>query len=486
MNRPPNILWIGVDQLRYDTPGCNGNGVCQTPNIDRLAASGVCFDRAYTPSSLCTPARASMLTGAFAFDHGLITNSDMYHAPVADLPRPETLLHHRLASAGYRCGWIGKGHIGAHRGPTDFGFEGFSPPGYGDIRRDPEFLDYLRQHQLAYTLRDLIHANPGEQTCVAGIWDGPVESTPEYYLAERTNDLLGHYAADGRPFFLSVQFWGPHQPHLPSREFAGLHDRAAIDPWPNFADDEPGKPAMVRRIPRDFYRTLPRDWDGWREIVGRYYDCTAMLDAQIGRLLDRLDALGLAENTLVVFTSDHGDMTGAHGGANDKGLMYEEAHRIPLIIAAPGVAPRGARSGALVYNMDIFPTLLEALGLAADTPHGRSFLPVLRDPAAPAREEIYLEFHGIRFLYSQRGMVTADGWKYIFTPGDTDEVYDLNTDPAELRNRIEDPACADRVEALRGQLMNLANRVGDPLAPCVGKYFGHWDLNPRQIDATRI
>jgi choline-sulfatase len=486
MSQQPNILWIGVDQLRYDTPGCNGNKLCQTPNLDRLAAAGVCFDRAYTPSSLCTPARTSMLTGAYAFAHGMITNCDMYHAPVAELPRPETLLHHRLAQAGYSCGWIGKGHIGTHRGPTDYGFDGFSPPGYGDIRRDPGFLDYLRQRGLSSTVRDPIYANPGDQTCVAGIWDGPVESTPEYYLAERTNELLDQYAANGRPFFLSCQFWGPHQPHLPSRDFAGLHDRAAIAPWPNFADDERGKPAMVRRIHRDFYRALPRDWEGWREIVGRYYDCTAMLDAQIGRLLDRLDALGLADNTLVVFTTDHGDMAGSHGGANDKGLMYEEAHHIPLIVAAPGLAPRGARSDALVYNMDILPTLLDALGLPADAPHARSFLPALRQPDAPAREEVYLEFHGIRFLYSQRALVTEDGWKYIFTPGDTDEVHDLNTDPAELRNRIEDPACAERVAALRQRLMAAALQARDPLAPCVCKYFGYWKLNPGQIDATRI
>lgn len=485
MTSRPNILWIGMDQIRYDTPGCNGNTVCRTPNLDRLARQGVCFDRAYSPSSLCTPARVSMLSGQFAFHHGMITNCDLYHAPVTELPHPETLLHHRLTEQGYRCGFIGKSHIGTTKAPAEYGFEGWSPPGYGNIRQAKPFLDYL--NELDYTIRDPIYANPDQTTCVAGVWDGPTESTPAHFLADKTLELLDDYAAQESPFFLTCQFWGPHMAHLPSREFAGTHDRTAITPWTNFADDCRGKPEMIRRVHRDFYRDRPADWRQWREVVGLYYDFTAMIDAQIGRILDRLDALGLAENTIVVFTTDHGDMTGSHGGMLDKGYPYEEAHRIPLILAWPGQFAAGRRTDAMVYNLDVFPTLLEAANMPVSNRDGRSFLPQLTAAdAGSARDRIYLEFHGLRFLYSQRALVTDDGWKYVFTPGDTDEVYDLNTDPAELNNRIDDPNCAGRVKTLRAQLMATAEELEDPLAPCICKYFGHWNTTHAQFDATQV
>ena len=485
----PNILWIGMDQIRYDTPACNGNPVCRTPSIDALADKGVSFDRAYTPSSLCSPARASMLTGQFAFHHGMLTNCDLYHSPLRELPAQDTLLHHRLHEAGYRCGFVGKSHIGTDKAPTDFGFEGFSPPGYGNIRQQPRYLEYLEAHGLTYTIREPIFANADATTCLAGIWDGQAESTPAAFLAAETMDMLETYAAKPEtPFFLTCQFWGPHQPHLPSREFAGMHDRAAIKPWANAADDWHGKPEMVKRVHRDFYRQLPSDWDTWREVVGRYYDFTAMIDAQIGRILKRLQELGLEENTIIVFSTDHGDMTGSHGGMNDKGYAYEEAHHIPLIVAFPGHFQAGTRTDAMVYNMDIFPTLLDAIGLPVPAVDARSFLSTLiGEPLPNPRKDIYLEFHGLRFLYSQRALLTEDGNKYIFTPGDKDEFYDLKQDPAELHNRIDDPDYGDCVAQMRDRMIAHAWACKDPLAPCIAKYFGDWETSSNhQFDATNL
>ena len=126
--RKPNILWIGFDQVRYDTIGANGNKICSTPNLDRLAAESINFSRAYTSCSLCSPARASMFTGQYAFKHGMGTNCDMYHSLSRELARPEELLHHRFLEAGYRCGFVGKWHIGTDKGPGDFGFDGMNLP----------------------------------------------------------------------------------------------------------------------------------------------------------------------------------------------------------------------------------------------------------------------------------------------------------------------------------------------------------------------
>lgn len=476
MNKRPNILWIGVDQLRCDTLGCSGNAVCKTPNVDAIAAKGICFDRAYCPTSLCTPARASMFTGQYAFHHGMLTNCEFYHTIAPELPDPDMLLHPRLAHLGYQLGFLGKWHVGTEKGPADHGFEGMNIAGYGNILQDPDYQRYLEKTNLTYEIRKPIYANPDDNCLLGAIWDGPVQSTPTYYLADRAIAKLDEFAQRHSPFFLTCQFWGPHQPYRPSREYAGLHDRSAIEPWINFTDSLADKPTTNRRTTTDFYRALPTDWDGWREIVGLYYDYTSMIDAQVGRIIDRLNRLGIAQDTLIIFTSDHGDMTGSHGGMNDKGYMFEEVHRVPLILAWPGHVDAGSRSDALVYNMDIFPTILDVLGIADQGLDGQSLLSAAYG-TSESRDDLLLEFHGIRFLQSQRGLITRDGWKYVFTPSDCDECYDLNQDPGELVNLIDDPRHCGKIEELRTRLMDAAIAADDPLQACICKYFGHW-INP--------
>jgi len=480
-----NILWIGFDQFRPDAIGGYGNPVCQTPNLDRLARQGVRFSNAYTTCCLCSPARASMLTGRFAFKHGMGTNCDLYHSMARGLPHPEMLLHRRLAALGYILGYVGKWHIDAEKGADAFGFEGLGPPGYGGIEKHPDFLKYLEDASLSFgSVKHPIFGNPRAKTLLAGEWDGPVESTPAYFVAERTIELLMKYARQGRPFFLDCQFWGPHPAYLPSREFLRRHDRGALKPWVNVADDLKGKPASVARFRNGFYQQLPKDWSGWRELVGLYYDYIAMFDQQVGRILDRLEALGLADNTIVLVESDHGDMIGSHG-LFDKGFMYQEAYRIPLIVRWPARGNQPAVCDELVYNMDIFPTLLDALGQPDGTLDGKSFLEVLEGkPLTKNRDAIYLEFHGIRYLYSQRALVTRDGYKYIFNAGDFDEFYDLNQDPGELTNRVDAPEYRETVARLRQRLKRAAAEAKDPIQDNIAKMFGDWENLSGQFEAA--
>jgi arylsulfatase A-like enzyme len=482
----PNILWIGVDQMRHDTPSCAGNPVCRTPAIDRLAREGIRFTRAYTPCCLCSPARASMLTGRFAFHHGMGTNCDLYHALASELPDPKMLLHYRLMERGYRCGFVGKWHVGARIGPAEYGFEGMSIPGYGDVKTYPGYEAYLRKAGLSYgPVKNPIYGNPGGKTLLAGRWNGPEASTPACYLAEYAIQMLDGFAASGRPFLLVCQFWGPHSPHLPSPEFAGRSNRALIQPWVNFLDDYRDKPAALRRFRRDFYRSLPADWSGWREIVGLYYDYTAMIDRQIGRLLDRLHELRIDRETIVVFESDHGDMLGSHGGLFDKGFMYEENYRVPMIVRWPGHVAADRTSDELVYNMDILPTILDIVGHPDETLDGISLRPILEGRDLPRRREaIYLEFHGIRSLSSQRAVVTGGGDKYIFNAQDDDEFYDLRRDPGELTNRIASTEYTAGVERARRLLQEAAARARDPIADYIAKLFGDWENLSGQFEAA--
>ncbi len=428
-----------------------------------------------------------MFTGRYAFDHGMGTNCDMYHYLSAELSRPDELLHYRFAEAGYRCGYAGKWHVGTDTGPGDYGFEGMNLPGYGNIQEDDGFKNYLKENGLSYTPVPEIFLNPDRQTLIGGRWGGPQESTPSHYLADYTMNMISNFDASDNPFFVTCQFWGPHGPHMPSDEFYGLHDRDTLPVWPNFKDPLTSKPRRISRERDNFYQNYPGDWEEAREIVGLYYDCSAMVDYEIGRMLDFLDEKKLTENTVVVFSVDHGDMTGAHGGLMDKGLLYQEAHHIPLIFSAPWEWEPGNRDD-LAMNMEIMPTLLDLCGISVPSGlHGKSLLPSLRnDEGREKREHVLLEFHGLRFLCSQRALVTDDGWKYIFSPSDYDEVYDFNKDPYEMNNLIDDPGALAKIEDLRNQIRRAAFDAGDPLRDCISKFFGNWNTGSGQIDASKF
>lgn len=479
---PRNILLIGVDQMRADVAGPRKRVPAQTPHLDALHRDSADFTRAYSTCPLCTPSRASMFTGDYAFRHGMGTNCDMYHSLARELADPSRLLHHALAERGYRCGFVGKWHVGTHRGPGAYGFEGMDLAGYGNITKQPGFRDYLAREGLDYTVEPTLCFNEDGQTMAAGRWRGPVASTPAHYLVNETMALLAEYAEGDAPFFATVQFWDPHAPHLVPEPYYGLTDRSRIEPWANFADDLSTKPRRIRRERDDFYRRHPRTAADVIEYIGLYCDHMAMLDAQIGRLLAFLETSGLAGDTLVVFTSDHGDMTGSHGGLIDKGLLYEEAVRVPLLFRHGSLRP-GPREG-LALTMDILPTALALVGVAHGPRDGGDLSPALADPAAPIRERILLEYHGLRFLYSQRALIEADGTKFIFTPGDDDELYDLAADPDELHNLAADPAAAGRLAAAREAMIAETARFGDPLRDCVAKFNGRWRTGSGQFDAT--
>lgn len=477
-----NLLFIGVDQLRYDVIGPNKVVPTDTPNMDRLVETGVSFDRAYATCPLCTPSRASMFTGDYGFRHGMGTNCDMYHALGTELAEPDRLLHKDMQRAGYQCGFVGKWHVGVEKTPSDYGFQGDVPAGYGNLTTTSGFLKYLKENDLEYTVEPTLFWNPDQQTMAAGRWRGPVESTPCYFQTSEAIDMLGKISQDTQPFFVNLQFWDPHGPHLIPDEFWQHTDRAEISLWDNFKDDLCDKPARVKRERDDFYRCRPRTEEEAVEYVGLYCDHVALLDGQIGRLLDYMEESGLVEDTLIIFTSDHGDMTGAHGGLIDKGLPYEEAMRVPLVFSHPSIRP--GRRENLALNMDIMTTALGLLGIDHTPRHARDLSDEIHDPDAKARDALLAEYHGLRFLYSQRILVSDDNWKYIFSPGDYDELYDLNSDPGEMTNLAAAKTAQSKLGQMRQSLLDETAKFDDPLRDCVAKFNGNWRSGSGQFDAT--
>lgn len=476
----PNLLLILTDQQRADTLGCYGAPVCRTPCLDQLASDGLRFDRAYTTCALCSPARVSMFTGLYPHTHGVRTNTESPTLwPTADLPDDVPTLPRLLT--GYRCGFVGKWHCGETRNPASFGFtDGPDPgPGYGNPYAMPDFEAFLKERSLAHPaafLRDggLFAAAPDGQQAVPGCrssggrLSGLAEACEPAYVADRATRLLAELGArarrEQRPFFLTVSFWGPHHPCYVPEPYASLYAPADVPLPATFRDDFAGKPSVHARWRRSFYREQ-HAWtdDHWRRVIALYWGYCTFIDAEIGRLLAALDAQGLRDDTTVAFASDHGDTMGGHGLFDKGEFMYEDTYRVPLIVHAPGRTRPGSVCRALVSNMDLMPTLLE-LGGGPTPPglHARSLAPLCADPMAPWRDDLMAEFHGLRIGYNQRMLRWGD-WKYVFNSPDTDELYDLASDPREFHNRIADASCADAAGECRQRLLGWMKATRDPI-----------------------
>ncbi len=480
---PCNVLLIMLDQVRVDALGCYGSRICRTPNIDRLARDGIRFDRAYTSISICSPARASVFSGLLSHRHGMLYNTTPALYGRQDLAEGVTLLPALLREAGVRCGYAGKWHID-RSGPRAHGCEGTEVAGFGLPGPVREYDEWLQRHGhpglRSVPVRDYSTPGGSIDTCLPtpygfdGVIGLPAELTPSGFVAARTVDLLREMRDDR--FFITASFWGPHHPALPNEAYAGTYDPAGIEPWPNFADDLAGKPRIQRRY-RDCLNPnfSGTDWDTWRKTVARHYDFLTMIDAQIGRILDELDRLKPAQKTVVIFTSDHGDTLGCHGGQFDKGpYMYEETYRVPLLMRFPTGKARGGTTNALTTNMDLFATIPDLLGV--QLPAGRhavSLAGIREDPEVTFHDCITGQFNGFdrRGMYLQR-MLHTGRWKYVFNPGDFDELYDIESDPYELRNVIDEPGLAEIRRELAGKLAAEMARTGDPHAAFARELMG--------------
>lgn len=476
----PNIVYLLNDHQAYYRHGWDGGPQVLRPNFEKLASQGVLFQRAYTACPLCGPARRTMLTGLYPHNHGEIKNK-------SDHPYDREVYLRLLSDSGYRCHYYGKWHAGpgtAH----DFGCEAFSYSGYNNPYTKPEYKQYLQRNGLPepkikleriFTrgLKDVNSEEPYEQNrnnCnehASGIMTTPKETHEAFFLASLSCDKLEELARsqDGRPFALRVDFWGPHQPYFPTQEYVDLYPPEQIPEYGSFRDDLQNKPELYKSERNlgisengKLIQPSPLPWSEWQKVLSRCYAQITMMDEAAGRILDKLDELGLAENTLVVWTTDHGDAVACHGGHFDKSsYMPEELIRIPMAVRMPGMIQPGQVSDALVSNIDLAPTFLDAAGLAFREPvDGTSLLPLAINPQTPWRTEVVSETHGHGEDALGRALVT-DRYKYIFNDGDMDELYDLANDPYEMNNLIGSPDYRTVEEDLKMRLKAWQAKTGD-------------------------
>lgn len=467
-----NVLLLFTDQERYDLTSPDGLPV-ETAALDSLADEGVRFTRVYTPISICSSARASLLTGRYPHDHGLVNNVHEADAIRTDLPPSETTFGTLLREAGYENTYLGKWHVGRNVAPEDFGFDYHGPD---RSEYDDRLEAGLRAHQeeLGFDpdgieLRDPIHAYAGEHRyLLGGRTPLPPEATRPYYMAERTIERLREVAGgpdQAGPFFHRSDFQGPHHPYVVPEPYASMYDPTDLDPWPTDAETFDGKP-QVHENYVEYRGVAGFGREEWAELRALYMGFMHLIDDQIGRILDALSELGLREDTLVVHSSDHGDFAGSHRQFNKGPLMYEDTYRIPLIVGGPGVAGAGRECDELVSLIDLMPTFLDVAGVPVPgAVDGRSLLPLVEGRAAEeaGREAVFAEYHGDEMgLYSQR-MVRTDRYKYVFNAPDVDELYDLEADPHELRNLVDHPDYRAVRDRLRDRLVEWMDESDDPI-----------------------
>jgi choline-sulfatase len=444
--RPTNLLLLMTDQQRADTvaPG----GPCRTPHLQALAAAGTSFDGCRTVNPICSPTRASLYTGLLPHAHGMTDVTHAVDATQADLRPGLPFWSRTLQEAGYRTAHFGKWHVERSDELGRFGFDEFEV----DLR-----LTGVQGHDAPLSPRVAVRQEGYREFLLAGVSDERAADGREAYLFDRGIAFLEEAARErDRPWALVVSTEAPHDPYVVPRELYERYDAAALDVPASAADDLAVRPAVYRRIQRTWDAL---DADDVRVATACYYAACSGIDDGVGRILAALEATGQAEDTLVVFTSDHGDYLGAHGLWLKGVPAFDEAYRVPLILRGPGV-PAGLRVAQPVSLLDLPRTLLRLLIGADFGGHGRDLGPHLDGTAAPEAGEAYAEFHGQRMRYTQR-IVWHGRHKYVFNGFDDDELYDLEADPHELRDLAADPAHAATLRAMAERMWAEVRRTGD-------------------------
>ena len=451
----PNIVFIMSDQQRHDMLSCNGSPHVSTPSLDRLAESGTRFTRAYTACPLCTPARAALFTGMWPSSAGYASNQD-------NAFRHVEFLGETFAAGGYDVGYTGKWHLCGRHGY------------YGDGRADGGF-----PQEFWYDGRNFANDlgpdgfarwKAGKDLEDADCWGSRV--------ADRTIDFISRPRE--KPFLFIASFDEPHGPSSAPQRYYDMFAGATRERLPSLDDDLADKPFLHRFLAEQYFGERMTVPPGERPNNSpRYYGCNRFLDDQIGRVLDAVDRHS-PNDTIVIYTVDHGDHHGAHHLGAKGVTMYEDTVHVSLIVRAPGMAAPGSVCDGLAGHIDLAPTMCDLAGIDAPPQFaGRSLTPLLTDPSASVRDAVFIEYnrfgvgHDNHCGFAPIRCVRDDRYKLVLNLYDLDELYDLREDPHETTNRIADDRLTDVRTRLHDRLLAWMNDRTDPLRG-EGWYARRW------------
>lgn len=475
----PNILLITTDQHHYNALGLRTPEL-QTPHLDRLAAQGAVFDRAYCPNPLCSPSRSSIITGKYPSAHGcwtIGTKLDEESQTVGEL----------LGHAGYATSLIGKAHFQPLKSTPDQTslecppvlrdldfWRSFNGPWYGfdhiELARNHADEAWAGQHygiwleeQGLANWQDYFQGpdTPKRQHS----WELPSELHYSTWTASRSIAAIERAAAAESPFFCWASFQDPHPPYLVPEPWASMYDPAAVTPGqlvPGELDRMPPWHRLTQESSPDFAPWRETQWGNHgfhshridEELLRRnlavYYGMISLIDEQVGRILDRLDTLGIAESTVVVFTTDHGHFLGQHGLIAKGAFHYDDLLRIPMIVRYPGRVAAGTQTAALQSLVDLAPTFLSAAGAPVPLDmQGVDQLPVWTGAATSARDHVIVENRHQPTAVHLRTYIEDRHKLTVYRDQPWGEFFDLAEDPGEVCNRYDDPD----YESVRGEVM---------------------------------
>ncbi|MCW5966074.1 MAG: sulfatase-like hydrolase/transferase [Bryobacterales bacterium] len=438
----PNILFLFTDDQRFDTLQALNNPAVKTPNLDRLVKRGTAFTQAHimggTIPAVCSPSRAMLLTGQtlFHIDESIVRPKPLGEQTRA--PKPFHLFPEVFRNAGYRTFGTGKWHNG--------------PALYARCFDDGDKIMFggMSDHRKV----------PIAEFDPSGEYPQSSRGVGEKFSSEMFSDaaiaFLGQQKGD-KPFLAYVSYTSPHDPRMAPAEYAAMYPRDSIAVPVNFMPEHPFDNGEMR-IRDEMLGPFPRTEDFVKGEIAGYYAMISEVDAQIGRVLDALDASGQVENTIVIFAGDNGLAVGQHGLLG-KQSMYEHSIRVPMVLAGPGI-PAGETRDAMVYLSDLFATMCDLAGLSVpDTVEGSSLLPVIRNHTK-LRDSIFVAYRDFQRC------VKTERWKLILhnvKGTETVQLFDMQDDPQELRNLASLPEHATTVAELRQQLAAWMQRVDDPL-----------------------
>ncbi len=498
MKQRPNILLITSDQQHWNTLGCL-NPEIRTPNLDRLAAEGMLFNRAYCPNPTCTPTRASMITGKYPSQHGGWTLG-------TKLPEDEPTVGDVFRKHGYRTGLVGKAHFQPLRATKEFPsleaypvlqdlefWRTFHGPFYGfdhvELARNHVSEAHVGQHYAIWmedkgldNWRDYFSAPTGRRKGARWRWEIPEEYHYDAWIAERTNALMEDYRENGESFFLWASFFDPHPGYLVPEPWDTMYDPEALTIPQGVEGEHAANPPHFQEAMKpdaDFsawqeagghamhgFRSHVHDRERLARDVAVYYGMTSLLDKYVGKILDRLDELGLRENTLVVFTTDHGHFFGQHGLVAKGAFHYEDMVRVPFIVSMPGKVEAGRRSNAIQSLVDLPQSFLSACGL--DQPADMTGIdqsPVWFGNTEAARDWAIVENHHQPTTIHARTYVDERYKLTVYCDRDYGEIFDLEDDPGEAQNLWHAPDALDLKLNLFERLLRAEFAKEETLTP---------------------
>ncbi len=471
--RRPNILWICSDQQRSDTLGCYGNEFVCTPNLDKLAETGVLFEQAFAQNPVCTPSRASFLTGRYPRTTRCRQNGQA-------IPETEVLVTKILADAGYVCGLSGKLHLAPCHPDAcreierriDDGYEEFHwshHPGPG--WSENEYMQWLEAKDVVFERTP----HPDSRYVQTSV---PAEHHQTTWCAEKAIAFMEKHARGEQPWLFSVNMFDPHHAFDPPAEYLERYlERLDEIPLPNYVEGElDGKPVFQQIDHRGAYGSANGFAPGrmtdtaQRMIRAAYWAMIDLIDVQVGRMVEALERTGQLEDTLVIFTSDHGEMLGDHGIYMKGPHFYEPAVHVPLVVSFPASVRGGRRSPALVELVDLAQTLCDA-GRIDHHPgmQGKSLWPMLAGdvPLDRHRDDVYCEYYNALTSHTDpkafATMVRTARHKLVAYHGiEPGELYDLEADPNETRNLWDD---REHVSLKVEMLKRLCDRMAETVDP---------------------